>query len=505
MRGGGEVDLGVRVAEILNRHPAIGLALGVVRNGRLESFAARGLADVAAGTPITEDTIFRVASITKTFTAVAIMQLQEQGLIDLDAPANDYLRAFELKPANASWRPATVRDLLTHTAGVPETVQPWHVLLPDYGESVKAGRSAPPLAEFYGGALRLEAEPGTRFVYGNHSPAALGQIVEDVSDEPLTHYFQDHILAPLGMANAGLGGSTAVTPQLATGYRLRSRGPVPVPEREFATAAAASLCASSRDMARYLAALLNGGANNEGRILQPESVAEMFAPQYQPDPRLAGMGLAFFRVNLQGHRAVEHSGLLPGFDSQVMLAPDDGVAVMAFTNGTRQGIMWLGGEAQRLLGELVGAPDEPIRAGVPHHPEIWPQLCGWYRLSAGIRDLRLAGFMGPGIEVFIRRGRPMLRFLTPVPALCQGFPLHPDDENDPYVFRVDFSDMGAPRIAFSTGPHGVVTAVTLDHPLMALRLRKQSPATNPRRWAMGTLAALGTAGAAAAVLRAVRE
>jgi len=258
-------------------------------------------------------------------------------------------------------------------------------------------------------------------------------------------------------------------------------------------------------MARYLAALLNGGANDEGRILQPGSVAEMFAPQYQPDPRLAGMGLAFFRVNLDGHPAVEHSGLLPGFDSQVILAPDDGVAVMAFTNGTRQGVMWLGGEAQRLLGELVGVSEEPIRTDVPHHPEIWPRLCGWYRASAGIRDLRLVAFMGPGIEVFLRHGRPTLRFLTPVPALSRGFPLHPDDENDPYVFRMDFADMGAPRIAFSTGPDGFVTAATLDHPLPALRLSKQSPATNPRRWATATLAALGTAGAAAAVLRAVRR
>src|SRR5512133_4003942 len=110
-RGGRMVDidgpqLGARVDEILNRWPAVGLAVGVVRDGRLESFRAHGLADIASNTPITEDTVFRIGSITKTFTAVAVMQLCEQGLVDLDAPANEYLRAFRLVPAKARFRPA---------------------------------------------------------------------------------------------------------------------------------------------------------------------------------------------------------------------------------------------------------------------------------------------------------------------------------------------------------------------------------------------------------------
>jgi CubicO group peptidase (beta-lactamase class C family) len=89
-----------RVAEILNRHAAVGLAVGVVRNGSLEFFGAHGVADLASNTPVTEDTVFRVASITKTFTAVAVMQLRDQGRIDLDAPASDYLRAYRLISAS---------------------------------------------------------------------------------------------------------------------------------------------------------------------------------------------------------------------------------------------------------------------------------------------------------------------------------------------------------------------------------------------------------------------
>lgn len=117
-----ELELKARIGEILNRWPAVGLAVGVVRNGRLEFFYGRGVADIASNTPVTEDTVFRIASITKTFTAIAVMQLWEQGLVDLDAP--DYLRAYKLIPAKASFRPATVRHLLTHTAGIPQVVRP---------------------------------------------------------------------------------------------------------------------------------------------------------------------------------------------------------------------------------------------------------------------------------------------------------------------------------------------------------------------------------------------
>ena len=84
-----ELELKARVNGILNRHPAIGLAMGVIHGGRLEFFHGHGVADIASNTPITEDTVFRIGSVTKPFTAIAVMQLWEQGLVDLDAPAND--------------------------------------------------------------------------------------------------------------------------------------------------------------------------------------------------------------------------------------------------------------------------------------------------------------------------------------------------------------------------------------------------------------------------------
>src|SRR5688500_14629918 len=189
-------DLAGWTREVLNRHPAVGFAIGVVRDGRLASFAAHGPADVESGAPITADTVFRIASITKTMTAVAVMQLHEHGLVDLDAPAGDYLRAFRLIPLWAGARPATLRHLLTHTAGVPEVVRTTDLLRPDWGDSMPLDERLPTLAEFYRGGIRLHGEPGTTFTYTNHGFATLQQIVEDVSGIPFDRYLCERILEP---------------------------------------------------------------------------------------------------------------------------------------------------------------------------------------------------------------------------------------------------------------------------------------------------------------------
>ncbi len=499
----GELEMKVRVREILNRHPAVGLAVGVVRNGSLEFFHGHGVADIASNTPITEDTVFRIGSITKTFTAIAVMQLWEQGLIDLDAPANDYLRAYRLIPAKAAHRPATVRHLLTHTAGLPELVYPSRAFKPILGETVKFGQHVPTLAEFYRGGLRLVAEPGTRHTYSNHGFATLGQIVEDVSGKPLSRYFRERIFEPLGMEDTDLVRSDRVKARLATGYALRSHGPRPVGDCDVVTVGGGSIYSTTSDMARYVAALLGGGTGEHGSVLEPETLASMFAPQYQPDPRLPGVGLAFFRGEVGGHLVVEHDGLVPGFSSRMSVAPNDGVGVVAFTNGARSAKAWLGAEVAGMLSYLLGVPDDAIRTDIPHHPELWSDICGWYSFPGSLRDVQK--WFVAGTEVFVRRGRLVLRPLTPIPALNRGFPLHPDDDKDPYVFRIDLRrfGIGTSRVVFSREPGAGTTAVHLG--FAPLSFQRQPVTKNPRRWATGALGALAVATAASAVRRRRRR
>ena len=496
-----EHEMEARVGAILNRRPAVGFAAGVVRNGSLEFFHGHGVADIASATPITQDTVFRIASITKTFTAIAVMQLWEQELVDLDAPASDYLRAYRLIPARAGFRPATVRHLLTHTSGIPEVIRPSRSLRYVFGESFKLGQPLPTLAEYYRGGLRLVAEPGTRFTYTDHNFATLGQIVEDVSGQPLARYLGEHIFQPLGMAGTDLLRSEAVASRLATGYTLGSRGAKAVTDRQWVTAAASSVYSTPRDMARYLAALLGGGANSHGSVLKAATLASMFEPQYQPDPRVPGIGMAFSRFNLGGHLAVEHEGILPGFNSDIFLAPGDGVGVMAFTNGARQAMLWLPAEAGRLLGQLIGVPDDVIRTDVAQHPEVWGDICGWYPFAAPLTDLRARSIFGAGAEVFIRRGQLMLRALSPIPAVYRGFVLHPDDDKDPCVFRIDLSQfgIGTARVIFTRDLDVGTAAVHLE--LYPVSLQKQPAIKNPRYWLNGALGAAGAAAAATAVRR----
>jgi hypothetical protein len=169
---------------------------------------------------------------------------------------------------------------------------------------------------------------------------------------------------------------------------------------------------------------------------------------------------------------------------------------MAFTNGTRGGAGWIPTEMSRLVNHLLGVPDEVIRTDVPQRPEVWGDLCGWYYLPGPLTDVRLRASLGAGVEVFVRRGRLLIRILSPIPAFYKGFPLHPDDETDPYAFRIDFSKfgLGAFSVVFSREPETGTTAVHFD--VMPLTAQKRPATTNPRLWvecavAVGTAAILG--------------
>lgn len=499
------IDLKAKVREILNRWPAVGLAVGIVGDGRLVSFHGEGLADIASGTSITEDTIFRIASVTKPFTAIAVLQLYERGLIDLDSPANDYLRPFKLVPAKPSYSSPTVRHLLTHTAGIREALSladafRWR----DMGEITGGRLPVPAAGQRYHGGLRFDAEPGARYMYTNHGFAALGQIIEDVSGESLDRYFDEHIFEPLGMRDTSLVRSDLDASRFATAYELRGRGVQAVDDYEIATPAGGGINSTPRDMARFLAALLGGAAGSQGTVLGPETLRMMFQPHYQPDPRVPGIGLGLFLADLGGHLAVEHDGILPGFDAAIFLAPNDGAGVMIFANGARRGMHWLVPEADAILRELIHVPANAIRTDVPHHPQLWSELCGWYRFPAALTDPgKLA--VGPGIEVFVRRGRLMIRALSVIPALNRGFILHPDDGNDPYVFRIalPWFGIGTGRVIFARQPGVGVTAIHTD--FGPLSFQKQADDTNPRRWIGPALGAVAAAGVVTALRRRERR
>jgi len=426
-----ELELKTRVDEVLNRWPSAGLAVGVVRNGSLEWFYGHGVADIATKTPVTEDTVFRIGSITKTFTAIAVLQLCEQGLVDLDAPASEYLRACRLIPAKAAFRPATLRHLLTHTAGVRAVRRASDLLRPALGWGAPVGRPAPSLAEYYRGGLRIDVEPGTRWAYSNHGFTTLGQIVEDVSGLPFDRYLRERVFDRLGMESSDLVRSERVRPRLATGYALGSGGLRAVADREIVTAGAGSVYSTTSDMARYAAALLGGGANEHGSVLRPETLARMFEPHYQPDPRLPGMGLGSFATRsadigpwvttASGRASARTWCSLPtrGLVSSRSPTPAGSTpAARRYRSRTR---CFGASSTSRMtscapMSRSIRRSGVTSAAGTPLGPGV-------------LTDPQPRTMLGAGVEVVVRRGQLTIRGQMPIPAVRRGLRLHPVGED----------------------------------------------------------------------------
>jgi hypothetical protein len=366
------------------------------------------------------------------------------------------------------------------------------VLHPGAGAGVTA-RSVVPLAEFYGRGLRADVRPGTRWAYSNHGFAALGQIVEDVSGEPLDRYLRGHVFAPLGMEHTDLVLSDLLRRDLATGYVLRRRGLRPVPRREVPTPGGGGAYSTAGDMARFAAAMLGGGGNEHGRVLAPETVAAMFRPHFRPDPRVPGMGLGFELHEEHGRTLVAKGGTINGFLSAMRLAPDDGIGVVVLGN---TGALNNRGAPEPLAAALIrlllGLPADPVVADLAPRPEAWEALCGWYAPDAGpVTNLFEQLGMGAGLEVAVRGGRLVMTPLTPVPGLGGAMVLHPDDPADPRVFRVVLPEWDTTnRVVFTDGsPRRLLLDV--------MSFEKRPDWQNPRWWVRGA----GIAGATVAVLR----
>ena len=496
-----ELELERKVIEALDRWPSAGVAVGVVRDGSPAWFLRHGVADVESQELITRDPVFRIGSLTKTFTAVAVMQLAERGLVDLDAPASSYLRGFRLRPVRPTFQP-TVRNLLTHTGGVGYWRRLSDLLQPGVGSGDLARASgAPALSEYYRAGLPVEIEPGTKWVYSNHGFAALGQIVEDVTGEPLDRYLREQIFAPLGMEQTDLVRSQRVRERLAKGYVLRSRGLKAVKDREILTPGGSGAYSSGADIARYVSALLRITSGEQESVLTPRALAEMFQPHFQPHPRVPGMGLGFELSRDRDHRVVRKGGTMSGFLSAFSLAPDQRVGVVVLTN---TGGLDNRGIAEPLAGallrQLLGLPGTAVRTDIPPHPEIWHELCGWYAPDPGpVTNLFTRATLGAGVEVAVRGGHLTLTPLHPIPAMRRGMRLHSDDPDDPWVFRVEFADYGIDLpVAFSRGGDSASdTRLVLD----LLSFRKRPDVRNPRRWVNATAAA----GAGALVLGYARH
>ena len=292
----------------------------IVKDGEILTERGFGYADVAARTPVDpRTTVFRPGSISKVFTWTAVMQLVEQGKLDLDADINRYLD-FSLPPY--AGKPVTMRNVMTHTAGFEEKLK-----------DIVRSQPAPSLQAYLKEWIpqRIFA-PGVVPAYSNYASALAGYVVERVAQQPYDDYMDRHVLGPLDMTQSTFRQPVpeSLLPQLSKGY-LRSSGPAGYFEY-LGPAPAGSLSATGHDMAKFMIAHLQNGEYQGARILSTETALQMHAIQPKVYPALHGMALGFYEHSRNGHRVIAHNGGTQFFHSDLHLFLDDGVGIFISLN-----------------------------------------------------------------------------------------------------------------------------------------------------------------------------
>src|SRR5262249_26551054 len=269
-----------------------------------------GFADPAARTPADADTVYRVGSVSKLFTDIAVMRLVEQGALDLDAPVTKYLPGFA--PKGRFEKPITLRQLMTHRAGLVREPPVGNYFDPD-GPSLR--RTVESLND-----TELVYEPGSRFKYSNAGVAVVGYVLEKTQGEPFAPYLRRALLGPLGMHASAFAPTPETDRRLARGLMWTYHGrEFPAPTFQLGIAPAGSLYAPVTDLAKFLAALHAGGRGG----IEPASLADMMRPRFAPPGAKRGEGLGFFVSELEGKRRVGHDGAVYGFSTELADLPDE--------------------------------------------------------------------------------------------------------------------------------------------------------------------------------------
>jgi CubicO group peptidase (beta-lactamase class C family) len=382
---GAEAELDARVSEFVAEHRLPGAMAGVIAGGALAWSAGARFADVARRRAPDPATLYRIASITKTFTATAIMRLAEAGRLHLDDPAVAHLP--ELRQASSPFGPietVTIRRLLAHQAGLP--VDPPGT---DLSEPVYEGLAERSLAR--AGELAPRIPPEANHKYSNLGYQLLGEIVARVSGTPYTDYVRETILAPLGLADTAF---EPLPPELAarraTGYQDRTFSD----QLEVAPAfpafwAEGGLWSCLADVARWVSFQLTAYEPSPydsepaaAPVLSQDTLRAMHQPHYLIDDAWTqARGIGWFAVRREDAVWIQHSGGLPGYRSNACFDRGSGVGAVVLING--------GGDAAALAMDLAGiargavlARPRVIEPSAPV-PEDWRPLLGLYATALG--------------------------------------------------------------------------------------------------------------------------
>ena len=308
-----------------------GVAIGIVKDGALVYAKGFGVTKSEGGAPVTPGTVFQLSSISKTFTATAILQLVEQGKVDLDAPVTKYLPYFVL--ADGRQDEITVRHLLTHRSGLPDSDWTNTAVFKEARSDEKALEDQVRSAR----EVSLPFDPGTQFAYSGMGYEALGDIIAKVSGQSYEAYITEHIFVPLGMPHSTLLLADVDPKALAMPHVPGGDGQVVASDifpytRSFAPDS--TLYSNVEDMAAYAIATLRHGAAGQPAVLTPESYDAAWTIYSQapfPPPDTA-YGFGWQIGEHAGEQVVGHSGIDIGYNSFLAMLPAHSTAVIAMTN-----------------------------------------------------------------------------------------------------------------------------------------------------------------------------
>jgi len=418
------------------------LAVAVVHDQRLLWSRAFGEADVERHIPATPATIYRIGSVTKLFTATAVMRLRDAGALKLDDPVAQHLPWFKIaREAAHGGVELTVRQLLCHTSGLPrEAAFP-------YWETM----DFPSMVEVRDGLVRQSSAlpPESQWKYSNLAVALAGEIVAAVSGMPYARYVERHILEPLGMRSTFVDGMTADDARLARGYGRRFPR-APRQRREVGDIggliAAGNMASTVEDLARFAMLQFRTGANAQDPVLAGTTLKEMQRMHWLEPGWQAGWGLGFRVYHEDGRTCIGHGGLVPGHAAELRVLPAEKIAVIVLSNAEDT---WPVLYAQRATASLVPAM-AAASSGRPPAAELDPGLSrylGRYRNAWGDSQV-LLGVRG------LRIIAPAM--LDPTEGIDTLVPVAP------HIFRIEStSGYGAPGelVTFELGPDGQATAL----------------------------------------------
>lgn len=411
-----------------------GLAAGVVVGPELVWAQGFGYADAARQIPATPDTIYRIASITKLFTAVAILQLRDQGKLQLDDPVVGHLPWFNMPSPYADAPAITIRHLLTHTAGLPR-----EAAFPYWTDG-----QFPTLAQIQAsvGQQVTAVPPETRFKYSNLGLSLAGAIVAQAASLPYEAYVQEHILRPLGMSSTFVETIDPHHERLAVGYGRRLPGRL---EREImpftdcqGITPAANMATTVTDLARFASFHLGDGVVEGRRLLRQSTLREMQRVHWLNPDWQSGYGLGFSITRQNNKTYIGHGGAVLGYRTLLRLCPAEGTAVVVLTNADD-------GDPLAYVDKLFQWVVPPLLAAArpsaaPAQPDLaWQQYVGKYRDAWG--DMQILIQNGELLAIDPSQPDPLLATIRFIPVAEHTFRMESENgflsPDELAIFEVD--------------------------------------------------------------------